>query len=258
MFEARLNQGAVLKKLVDAVRDIVSEGNFDCNENGLALQAMDSAHVALVAMLLRPDAFEPYRCDRNMSLGISLKSLGTILRCASNDDIITLRAEDTADQLALTFESPQSDKVSEYVLNLMDIDSEHLGIPDTSYDTVIHMSSAEFQRICRDLQQLSDSVTIDASKEGIKFTATGQLGSGQVMLRQNMNVDREEDATVIEMQQPVQLTFAVKYLSMFAKTTPLCNRVTLCLSKDVPLLLEYKIDEIGYIRYYLAPKVDSE
>jgi proliferating cell nuclear antigen len=54
----------------------------------------------------------------------------------------------------------ESDKISEYVLNLMDIDSEHLGIPETTYDTVVHMSSVEFQRICRDLQQISDSSKI--------------------------------------------------------------------------------------------------
>jgi len=39
----------------------------------------------------------------------------------------------------------------------MDIDSDHLGIPETSYDAVVKMSSAEFQRICRDLSTLSES-----------------------------------------------------------------------------------------------------
>jgi proliferating cell nuclear antigen len=40
-------------------------------------------------------------------------------------------------------------------MKLMDIDQEHLGIPDTQYDATITMSSAEFQRICRDLGALS-------------------------------------------------------------------------------------------------------
>lgn len=39
----------------------------------------------------------------------------------------------------------------------MDIDSEHLGIPDTTYDAVVHMSSARFQETVRDLSQISDS-----------------------------------------------------------------------------------------------------
>lgn len=30
------------------------------------------------------------------------------------------------------------------------------------------------------------------------------------------------------------------------------------MSPDVPLVVEYKIAEIGYIRFYLAPKIDEE
>jgi len=33
----------------------------------------------------------------------------------------------------------------------MDIDSEHLGIPDTEYACVVRLPSAEFARICKEL-----------------------------------------------------------------------------------------------------------
>lgn len=39
----------------------------------------------------------------------------------------------------------------------MDIDSEHLGIPDTDYAAVVHMPSSEYQRICRDLSSIGDT-----------------------------------------------------------------------------------------------------
>ena len=42
----------------------------------------------------------------------------------------------------------------------MDIDSEHLGIPDTQYDVVVRMPSGEFQRICRDMAMIGDSGTL--------------------------------------------------------------------------------------------------
>ena len=42
----------------------------------------------------------------------------------------------------------------------MDIDSEHLGIPQTAYQATVEMSSAEFQRICRDLSTIGDSGTV--------------------------------------------------------------------------------------------------
>ncbi|KAG5456484.1 MAG: proliferating cell nuclear antigen, partial [Olpidium bornovanus] len=101
MFEARMQQGSIIKKILDAVKDLVNDANFDCSEEGISLQAMDNSHVALVALLLRSEGFDPYRCDRNMPLGINLSSLGKILKCAGNEDIITLKADDNGDLLSL-------------------------------------------------------------------------------------------------------------------------------------------------------------
>ena len=72
----------------------------------------------------------------------------------------------------------------------MDIDQEHLGIPDTQYDATITMSSAEFQRICRDLAALGESVKIEASKEGVRFSSEGEVGTGSVLLKQSAGTDR--------------------------------------------------------------------
>ncbi len=71
----------------------------------------------------------------------------------------------------------------------MDIDQEHLGIPETAYDATITMSSAEFQRICRDLSALGESVRIEATKEGVKFSAEGEVGTGSVLLKQTAGRD---------------------------------------------------------------------
>jgi len=30
------------------------------------------------------------------------------------------------------------------------------------------------------------------------------------------------------------------------------------MSPEVPLVVEYKIGDVGYIRYYLAPKIEEE
>ena len=94
--EARIAQGSLLKKLIEAVKDLVTEANFDCTPAGIALQAMDSSHVSLVAMNLKAEGFDHYRCDRDMSIGMNMASLSKILKCANNDDIITLKAEDVS------------------------------------------------------------------------------------------------------------------------------------------------------------------
>ncbi len=78
------------------------------------------------------------------------------------------------------------------------------------------------------------------------------------MLKHNTGVDKEDDAVVIDMQEPVQLNFALRYLTLFTKATALGPTVTLSLSPDIPIVVEYPIDTWGFIRYYLAPKIDED
>ena len=78
---------------------------------------------------------------------------------------------------------PDSDRIAEYDMKLMDIDTDQLGIPDTEYDARITMPAAEFTRIVRDLSLLGESVRIEVSKEGIRFTSEGEAANGNVLLK---------------------------------------------------------------------------
>ena len=101
----------------------------------------------------------------------------------------------------------------------MDIDSEHLGIPDTEYAATVKMPSAEFQRICRDLSSIGDTVTISVSKDGVKFSTVGDIGQANITCRQNNSVDKDEQ-TIIDIQEPVTLTFAPPLPQLFHQGDP--------------------------------------
>ncbi|KAK2463305.1 hypothetical protein APHAL10511_004960 [Amanita phalloides] len=346
MLEAKLVEAGLLKKMLDSVKELVTDANFECNEEGINLQAMDNSHVALVSVLLQAGEFETYRCDRPMPLGVNLSSLFKVLKCAKDDDICTLKALDDADTLNLIYEAKHSDRVAEYDMKLMDIDTDSLGIPDTEYEARITMPSSEFGRIVRDLASLGESVRIDVSKEGVRFTCDGEAANANILLRQSdangpirkvkkseddepssskkvkkedgdVDMEDEEDANpasdgeeeqerdddddeeetgqkrkkkangtkkptkkvktskskkkdddeddegagasgvIIELNSHVSLTFSLKYLVNFAKSSNISNKVQLMMSNEVPLLVSYDFKQ-GHIRYYLAPKIGDE
>ena len=95
---------------------------------------------------------------------------------------------------------------------------------------------------------------IEANKEGVKFSCQGDIGNGSVTIRQHTNVDKPEQNVTIDLSEPVALTFSLKYLVNFCKATSLSSTVRLCLSQDVPLLVEYGLGS-GHLRFFLAPKV---
>jgi proliferating cell nuclear antigen len=283
MFEARLVQGKVLKQIIEAIKDLVVDANIDCSEDEVAIQSMDSSHVALVAVCLQSNGFDHFRCDRSLSLGFNSANMSKILKIAGNDDIITLKAEDDGDALTLMFESPAQDRIADFgmlmkdkcaslfyyivthshffhslELKLMDIENEQLGIPDTPYKCSIKMPSAEFQRIIRDLQVLGETCTISCTKEGIRFSVQGDLGTGNVLTRSNTTAEKEEQQVIIQMEEPVELNFALRYLNFFTKATALSPTVMISMSPDVPIVVEYPIEDTGYVKYFLAPKIDEE
>ena len=80
MFEARLIQGSLLKKVLDSIKELLKEATWDCSDSGIQLQAMDNSHVSLVSVSLRADGFDRFRCDRQLSMGMNLDSMTKILK----------------------------------------------------------------------------------------------------------------------------------------------------------------------------------
>lgn len=68
-------------------------------------------------------------------------------------------------------------------------------------------------------------------------------------------MDKPSENVEIDLTEPVALTFSLKYLTNFCKASGLSDSVKLCLSSEVPLLVEYGVQNNSYLRFYLAPKV---
>merc|ERR1719454_285598 len=157
-------------------------------------------------MILRADGFEPWRCDHHSQLGINLQSLNKVLKCMGSRDELSMKYKEGGDDCEFIFKSPEEDRVSHFSLKLMEIDSEHLGIPDTEYKTTVKMPSSEFQRISRDLAVLGDTLTISVSKDSVSFSVNGEIGKGEMTLRSSTASDgAEEEATDIDCKEPVKL-----------------------------------------------------
>ena len=124
---------------------------------------MDTSHVAFVSLNLSMEGFESYRCDSNLVLGVNIANLAKVMKLADAADSITLQAETDPSSLKIIFENPKTQRMTEFALNLITLDVEHLSIPETEYTSLITINSGEFSKICRELQSLSESLTISTN-----------------------------------------------------------------------------------------------
>eukprot|EP00744_Colponema_vietnamica_P002833 GILI01004414.1.p1 GENE.GILI01004414.1~~GILI01004414.1.p1 ORF type:complete len:324 (-),score=119.31 GILI01004414.1:222-1145(-) len=307
MFEASVSQASIWKKVIDTMKDLVNEANFDCSPAGVTIQAMDSSHVALVHLLLHFDGFRKYQCERSNLMGINMGALSKVLKIVDNNDQLTLRHEDDSDILVISTMNTDTSKLCEYQLKLMDIESESLGIPEMEYRNKVSLPSGEFAKICRDMGVFGDTVTVSVDKQGVKFTAAGDIGEGYAFIRagpapvkkeksatkvkgevkgeivkgeivkgekvkaerieededDNMTIaaatqkQPDEAGVIVDVEEPITLSFALRFFNIFGKGSTLNDRVTLHFAKDSPCLIEYRLEAMGYLRFYLAPKLDE-
>merc|ERR1712007_170665 len=231
---AHLQQAVLLKKIVDAMKDLCKDVNFDCSEKGLQVQSMDSSHVALVSLLLRESAFADFKCDRPTSLGMNVDSLGKILKMCGPTDSLKMKWQNDADTLNFQCESGEDDRIADFDLKLMQIESEHMEIPEQHYKVTAKMPSAEFQKICRDLKEFGETMQLKASKDGLRFSVQGDVGTGNVVLKPRES-EKPEERVSLTIHEAVTATFALRYLVTFAKAAPLSSTVELGLGPDSPL-----------------------
>ena len=192
---------------------------------------MDASDVALVSLSLSAEGFEHYRADASMVLAVNVNLLAKVMKLADPTDSITLSAEDSPTHLKLIFENAKTERTTEFTMNLISLDAEHLAIPETEYSSVVSINSGEFNKICKELYSLNETLTITTAPESVTFAVESEAGSGSIKLQQSDNVSKEEQTT-LEVNEVVNQQFAIRYLNLFNKASPLSSFTRLCMHTE--------------------------
>ena len=122
---------------------------------------------------------------------------------------------------------------------------------------MVTMSSSEFTRLCRELYSLNETVNIETTKDSIKFSVNSENIGGSIKIEENDSGNQDEQCN-IQVEETVNLAFALRYLNMFTKASSLSPQVTLYLSVEFPLMVEYKLAQLGVLKFYLAPRISDD
>lgn len=246
MFSASFpNGGALLKKIIEIVKDNIPEGVLTVSEEGLYFQSMDSSHVALVDLRINRIAATSFVCEGTHQLGINFDALSKIFKCATSVGTCILQydGEEGNDVLNITF---HGGKRAAFEMKLMDIETEMLSIPPNEQECQQMIESSELQKILKDLSVFSENVEISCSKNKLSFTSKGDTT--------NATVDLEVESSY---EGTYKGEYSLKYLSWFAKASSLCDQTLLALDSNLPLLMQFEDSHLR-LQFYLAPKVGDD
>jgi len=129
-----------------------------------------------------------------------------------------------------------------FKLNLLDLDEEEIAVPPVKFSSVINIPSTDFQKICRDMNNLSTLMEIKSVGTQLIFTCQGDFAQQETVMG-------ESSSNGISYLEKVD-----EHLVLFTKCTNLCNSIQMFLENDYPLIITYQIGSLGELKYCLAPK----
>ena len=181
------------------------------------------------------------------------------------NDILSLSVDhDNKNYLKIKIDSPDEKKDTEFNLKLLDLDEVKMSIPEITFDAVITMDSQEFNKLCREMNNIADYVEIKCLTDKIIFTCKGDYADRKTTYRTNSSKDDNENILVSinhastksknsTSPQIVQGIFELKNLVLFSKCASLCNDIEIYMKNDFPLVIKYTVATLGRILLCLTP-----
>ncbi len=255
--EIKTVQSAAFRILIEALKEILTDTNIEFNSTGIKIMAMDASHTVLVHVKLEASNFEQFYCPQKKIIGVNMINFYKLIKTMGNNDTLTLYLEkNDENRLGLRIINGEKNSISNFKLNLMDLNEENITIPPAEFDSVITMPSSDFQKIIRDMAALSDNVEIISSGNLLILSCKGDFSTQEIRIGQT-----NSGLTFIQNENPdniVQGIFALKYLVLFTKCTNLCNSLELYLKNNYPLITKYSVASIGDIKLCLAPQISDK
>ena len=242
MFQAKTTGSDDLKSVISAIATLVEEATFEASSEGVVFKGMDPSRVALIDVSWPNSGFAEYACDSDVKFGVRVDEILKLVKRATKTDDIMMSITD-GDKLELGIGDNKR-----YKIRLIEGSAVDAPLPKIQFNTKITMPTSEMDRILGDVQVVSEYLTMSVDGEKAEFAGRGDLGEGAV----------EATGAEIHSSENSSGTYSLEYLMPVVRAVGSTSENITCeFSSAKPLRVRFTIANMGYIHFYLAPRVEN-
>jgi proliferating cell nuclear antigen len=230
------------------------------------IQAMDTSRVSIFEIHLPKEWFDSYQSSAtteeglgqaNTVIGINAALLFKVLNARDKTQMIHFYQEgESFETLYINLTSETSDKFNlHFEIPLIDIDMEHMHIPEIDYNAEFSLPSAHFSSLIHQLKLFGDCLDVHCSEESIILSAKSPE-SGKMSV--SIKIDELSSFTINE-DETLELSFGLTQLHNICLYSKLTKEVAIYLSDSYPIKMVYGLgQENAKFVFYLAPKIRDD
>ena len=174
----------------------------------------------------------------------------------SYDSLSMAIDKDDLNSLLITLEN-QDDK-KEISLNVVDLEYKPFKVSSIDASYMNTMSSVNLHKYFKDLLVVSKKVNILCNGNKLLLKANGEIGNISFSIKpgdNNLTIIRDEK---VKEDIIVQGIFELMYLIIITKCFSFSENVTIYIRNNYPLILEYNVEGLGFIKFVVSRNKSEE
>jgi len=248
MFHATLDSTKIWKQIVDALATLLTEIHFIVSERGLTLTQYDSSRAAMVHLFLPNSVFQEYVCTGEYNICLGVDELVKVSKRMAGDDRLEFDLDENEKRLKIRM---IGEVERTFRLQLLTPPEERIQSLNPAFEVRAEMFSDSFKQAVRDIGVVSNHLRVTATNDSLTFSGAGDTGDAEVFLKLGDNSPLHR----LSVNGRASSTYALSYLTEISKAIS-SDSLTLQMTEDKPLVLEFAIAENGEMRFLLAPRVE--
>ncbi len=249
MFRAVLSDVDLLKSSVPIMSEIIDEGLFRVDQNGISLLSPDRAMVAVIDFRLLSTAFDEFKSQGEDMLGLNMANLAAVIKRAKSGDKLVLERAEGSNSLKITI---RGNGVRNFEVPLLDVKTEKPPVDKLAFTTKVELESKIVEEGISDADIIGDSVILEANPSAFKMSAKGDVSSACLELG-------KQDKGLLDLKSEAnsRAQYPLEYLKKMIKAGKISEQMVVEFGNDYPLRLGFKSIDKMQISFILAPRVET-
>ena len=152
------------------------------------------------------------------------------------------------DYIHIHIENSHKKTHTKFQLKLLDINEDIIEIPEVSMSVMTTIPAVDFQRICRDMNNIGNNIEVIRSKNAFTIRCMGDFANQETVIESDESFEGED----------IKGIYSLRYMNMFTKAVAMCSTVQILQEHDNRfLILKYHVANLGFLNFYLATKVEE-
>lgn len=236
------------QKSFESLKDMRNYVNIRIDNDEFLISCLDDSHVCLIDLSFERNFFKKYNIEKNEIIGIDVPHFIKSMKCLDNSKDWEISTKNN--QLEI------SSGNTIFSLNLLDIESDDITVPEQEYDIEIKIPTKKLLEILKILNInepdnlavcLKDIMIWETISDKGKITYKWEEDNIEKTLSNSFSRMNIDDDRIYN--------YSISYINKFCKNV--LDDITFSFSNDFPLKINYSCDNFN-CDFYLAPKIEDD